>query len=138
MPSSAGGFGETIPLLVLFAVVLGIPLFGHRLVRRVARVVEDRKDRRAQRRPAPPRTGQLVDNLRRLSRLQAELPDGAPWARQHGTQLAYDSTLVELCGALGVTHELSTLPWGLTRDVERLRVEDVIYGLGLRIHTVGT
>lgn len=138
MPSGGGGLGETILLCVLLVIVLGFPLFGHRLWRRAVRLVEDRHDRRAPRSPGRPSTGQLVDDLRRLSRVLAELPPGAPWARVHGTQLAYDDVLVALCRALDVEHGLSTASLGLVRDMERLRVEDVLYGLGLRIHTVGT
>lgn len=139
MPSSGGALGETVLLFVLLAIVFLGPLFGPRLWRSGCRLAEDRKDRRALRRPSTaPSTGQLVDDLRRLSRVLAELPPGTPWARQHGTQLAYDGVLVALCGGLAVEHDLATLPVGLTRDMERLRVEDVLYGLGLRIHTVGT
>ncbi len=138
MPSSGGGIGETVLLCVLLVIVLGTPLFGGYLMRAGRRLI----DRVRERGPAPPAatrpTGQLVDDLRRLSRLLAELPPGAPWARQHGTQLAYDDVLVALCGAMAVEHDLATMPVGLTRDLERLRVEDVLYGLGLRIHTVGT
>ncbi|MBA2388921.1 MAG: hypothetical protein H0V67_01585 [Geodermatophilaceae bacterium] len=136
MPS--GGTVEAVLFFVLFLFVIGLPLFGGRLIRVVRRQIERRSDRR----PPPPSatrpTGQLVDDLRRLSRSLAELPAGAPWARHHGTQMAYDDVLVELCRALEVEHDLGSLSQGLTRDMERLRVEDVLYGLGLRIHTVGT
>jgi len=138
MPSSGGGIGETVLLCVLLAIVILVPLFGPRLWRRAGRLIEDAHDRRAQRNPVNPQTGQLVDDLRRLSRRLAELPHGAPWARQHGTQIAYDDVLVALCRALGVEHDLETLSMGMTRDMERLRVEDALYALGLRIHTVGT
>ncbi|MEJ7702468.1 MAG: RNA 2',3'-cyclic phosphodiesterase [Geodermatophilaceae bacterium] len=94
--------------------------------RRAGRLIEDAHDRRAQRNPVSPQTGQLVDDLRRLSRRLAELPHGAPWARQHGTQIAYDDVLVALCRALGVEHDLETLSMGMTRDMERLRVEDAL------------
>ncbi len=133
MPSS-----ETVLLCVLLCIVVLGPLLGPRLWRSGCRLAEDRKDRRTLRQPSGPPTGQLVDDLRRLSRVLAELPPGTPWARQHGTQLAYDDVLVALCGAMAVEHDLATMPVGLTRDLERLRVEDVLYGLGLRIHTVGT
>ncbi|MBA3417528.1 MAG: hypothetical protein ACR2KO_07005 [Geodermatophilaceae bacterium] len=138
MPSSGGGVGETVLLCVLVAIVILVPLFGPRLWRATGRLVEDRRDRRAQRNRVSPQTGQLVDDLRRLSRKLAELPHGAPWARQHGTQMAYDDVLVALCRALDVEHDLATLPMGMTRDLERLRVEDALYAMGLRIHTVGT
>lgn len=66
------------------------------------------------------------------------MPAGAAWARQHGTQLAYDSILGQLCAALGIEHRLSAASMGWPRDMERLRMEDVVYAKGLRIHTVGT
>lgn len=134
MPSSEG---ETVLLFVLLAIIVGVPLFGGRLVRAGCRLAERVRDRRTPARPEPP-IGQLVDHLRRLSRQLAELPAGAPWARQHGTQLAYDDVLVALCRAQQIEHDLPTLAMGLTRDLERLRMEDALYGLGLRIHPVGT
>lgn len=138
MPSDGAGVGDTILVCVLLAVVILVPLFGHRLLRWVTGLMEDLRDSRARRTPDSSRTGELVDDLRRLSRLQANLPSGAPWARQHGTQIAYDDVLADLCQALDVEHELATIPMGMSRNMERLRVEDVLYGLGLRIHTVGT
>lgn len=138
MPSSGGGVGETVLLVVLLAIVTLGPLFVPRLWRATGRLVEDVRDRRAQRNRVSPQTGQLVDDLRRLSRKLAELPRGTPWARQHGTQMAYDDVLFALCRALDVEHDLGTLPMGMTRDLERLRVEDALYAMGLRIHTVGT
>lgn len=138
MPSSGGEIVETVLLCVMVVILLGAPLFGGAVIRSVRRRIETRRDRRPQPAPSGPSTGQLVDDLRRLSRLQAELPAGAPWARQHGTQLAFDDVLAKLCRALDVEHELDSLPMGLTRDLERLRVEEVIHGLGLRIHPVGT
>lgn len=125
-------------LFGLLALVLCAPLFAPRMVHAVCDLVEDRRDRRASRRPVVLPVGQYVDDLRRLSRELADLPAGAPYARQHGTQLAYDTVLIQLAEALGVGNDLAAAPMGWARDLERLRTGDAIYAMGLRIHTVGT
>lgn len=138
MPSSGAGVATTIALCLLLAVVLLGPFFGPGIARRVAGRIDDARDRRITRRPVVSPVGALVDALRRLSRELTTLPAGAPWARQHGTRMAYDKVLAQLCDELGIEHELPALGMGEARDMERLRMEDAIYGKGLRIHTVGT
>lgn len=138
MPSGAGGIGETVLLCVLLGLLLGGPWIGPWALRRFRRWCDRRADRRAARRPVVLPVGQYVDDLRRLSRELAALPSGTPWARQHGTQLAFDAVLIKLCAALAVDNELAALPVGWARDLERLRMEDAVYAFGLRIHTVGT
>lgn len=138
MPSGAGGIGETVLLCVLLGLLLGGPWIGPWVLRHVRDWRDRRGDRRTARRPVVLPVGQYVDDLRRLSRELAALAPGTPWARQHGTQLAFDSVLTKLCVALDIDNELATLPVGWARDLERLRMEDAIYAFGLRIHTVGT
>ncbi|CAN5825242.1 hypothetical protein BH18ACT7_BH18ACT7_05500 [soil metagenome] len=138
MPRGAGGIGEAVLLCVLLGLLFGGPWIGPWALRRVRDWRDRRGDRRAARRPVVLPVGQYVDDLRRLSRDLAALPPGTPWARQHGTQLAFDSVLTKLCVALDIDNELATLPVGWARDLERLRMEDAIYAFGLRIHTVGT
>ena len=138
MPGSGGGLATTIALCVLLAVVLLGPFFGPGITRSVRRRIGDARDRRIAARPVVSPVGSLVDALRRLSRELTELPAGAPWARQHGTRMAYDDVLAKLCDELDIEHELRSLGMGWARDMERLRMEDALYGKGLRIHTVGT
>ncbi|MEJ7703843.1 MAG: hypothetical protein WKF47_09310 [Geodermatophilaceae bacterium] len=128
----------TVLLFALLALVLCAPLFAPALLHAVRDRLEDRRDRRAMRRPVIAPVGQYVDDLRRLSRELAALPAGAPFARQHGTQLAYDTVLTRLAAALDVDTALASAPVGWARDLERLRTEDAIYAMGLRIHTVGS
>jgi len=123
----------TVLLFVLLVLVLSAPLFGPRLFRIVRNLLEDRRDRRAARRPVIVPVGRYVDDLRRLSRELATLRDGTPFARQHGTQLAYDTVLIRLAAALGVTNDLASTPVGWARDLERLRMEDAIYTMGLHL-----
>lgn len=132
--SVAGEILLWLLLAVLFTGPWSLPWLGRRL--RAWR--EDVQDRRVARQPVVVPVGRYVDDLRRLSRDLASLPAGAPWARQHGTQMAYDSILTKLCDALEIDHQLAATPMGWSRDMERLRMEDAVYAKGLRIHPVGT
>ena len=83
-----------------------------------------------------------MDFVDRRVRLAADSRDGHLALRRVERQ----QTLIErLHAARGLrvpledlARELRVSPRTLARDVERLRVEDALYALGLRIHTVGT
>ncbi len=138
MPSGAGAVAQEVLLWVLLALLLTGPWMLPWLLRRFRKWRDDVGDARAARQPEVVPVGQYVDDLRRLSRHLAALPAGTPWARQHGTQLAFDSILTKLCAALEIDNELPSMPVGWARDLERLRMEDAVYAKGLRIHPVGT
>lgn len=130
--------GPLVSLLGLLAVVCLAPTVVPAVFRLVVRGLEARRERRWEKTPKVAPVGELMDGLRRLSRELATLPAGTPWARQQGTQMAYDSLLVRLCGALEIDAHLVTAPFGWARDLERLRLEEAVYAIGLRIHPVGT
>lgn len=136
MPSGTGALAQEVVLWVLLAVLMTGPWVFPWLLRRFRSWRDDVGDRRAARRPVVVPVGRYVDDLRRLSRDLASLPAGTAWARQHGTQMAFDRILIELCTALEIDHDLARLPIGWARDMERLRVEDAVYAKGLRIHPV--
>lgn len=75
----------------------------------------------------------VAADARRLRRQYALVPTGAPMVRRNGALLAYDYVLVEAARCLGVEHELSELPLGPSRDLERLRLEAGLEDSGLRL-----
>jgi hypothetical protein len=82
--------------------------------------------------PRPP-VEQLAADLRRLGAAARDLPRGTSRARQRGLQMAYDDVLVAAALALDVPHSLDTLPPGLDRDLERVRVAGALEAAGLRL-----
>ena len=62
-----------------------------------------------------------------------DLPRGMSRARQRGMLMAYDDVLVATALALDVPQALDTLPPGLDRDLERVRVEGALEAAGLRL-----
>ncbi|UJW31404.1 hypothetical protein L3Q67_40510 [Saccharothrix sp. AJ9571] len=83
--------------------------------------------------PAHPPVQDLVADLRRVHRLLAAYSPGTPAARRTGTRQAYDALLAEACAVVEVPHRLDTLPEGLDRDLERLRLEHALRTAGLPI-----
>lgn len=81
--------------------------------------------------PGPP-VEKLAADLRRLSAAVRDMPRGTSRARQHGLLTAYDEVLAAAGRALDVPQSLETLPLGLDRDLERLRVEGALEAAGLR------
>ncbi|MFL6130168.1 MAG: hypothetical protein ACJ73E_14030 [Mycobacteriales bacterium] len=81
--------------------------------------------------PRPP-LEQLAADLRRLAPALRDLPRGTSRARQRGLLMAYDDVLVAAALALDVPHALDTLPPGIDRELERVRVEGALEAAGLR------
>lgn len=75
----------------------------------------------------------VAADARRLRRMYALVPTGAPMVRRNGALLAYDYVLAEAARCLGVERELSALPLGPARDLERLRLEADLEACGLRL-----
>ncbi|MFI6025137.1 hypothetical protein [Amycolatopsis magusensis] len=109
---------------VLFWLVLRVP--------RLTRLVRQRFFPRPLPPPHPP-VENLVADLRRVHRLLAAYGPGTPAARRTGTRQAYDALLTQACAAVEVPHRLDTLPEGLDRELERLRLEHALRTAGLPI-----
>ena len=75
----------------------------------------------------------IAHNARRVRHELAAVPSGTPMARRRGLTSAYDDLLVDACRALGVPDTFSRLEPGLQRDCERLRVEQQLQDVGLRL-----
>ncbi|GAB2979372.1 hypothetical protein LWP59_40080 [Amycolatopsis acidiphila] len=89
------------------------------------------------RRRLPPPDGppieRLAADLRRVHRALERLPDNAPVVRRRATNQAYDTLLAQACHAVGEQHWLDTVPDGVEREVERLRVEESLRRCGLAV-----
>jgi hypothetical protein len=83
--------------------------------------------------PTGPPIERIARNARRLRGELATVPSGTPMARRRGLARAYDDVLVDACRALGVPDTLSGLAPGLQRDCERLRIEQELEDVGLRL-----
>jgi hypothetical protein len=53
-------------------------------------------------------------------------------AKYRGAMAAYDDALLDACRALDLSTDLSTLPEGVERESERLRVEYELERAGIR------
>jgi hypothetical protein len=76
----------------------------------------------------------VAADLRRLSRELAVVPSGAPLVRWRALWAAYDRVLVEAAVLLEVPHELTDLPMGSAREIERLRLACTLEAAGLQVH----
>ena len=68
-----------------------------------------------------------------MHRLLVQTPDGTPMVRRVATRDAYDELLRQACEAVEVRHDLDSLPEGIERNMERLRVEEALRSAGLTI-----
>ncbi len=75
----------------------------------------------------------IASDARRLGARLDNPPRGTSFAKLEGARRAYEHVLVEACTALGIEHLLQVLPPGEDLDVERSRVEALLWLAGLRI-----
>jgi hypothetical protein len=85
--------------------------------------------------PQPPgRPLELIaHDARRLGNRFRNPPRGTSFAKLEASRRAYDHVLGEACRAMGVEHLLMVLPPGDELDVERARVEGLLWLAGMRI-----
>ncbi|MGN6576784.1 MAG: hypothetical protein ACTHKG_13975 [Nocardioides sp.] len=76
---------------------------------------------------------EIAADARRLAPRALHPPRGTSRAKVVALCYAYDHVLSEACAALGVEHLLSVLEPGDERDLERRRVQDLLWLAGLRI-----
>ena len=75
----------------------------------------------------------VAADLRRVRRAMACFEPGASAIKRFGARQAYDELLIQACSALGVDHRLGSMPEGMDRHLERLRVEERLRDLGLSL-----
>lgn len=122
--------------VVLFAIAVAAPTLLFWIMLRVPRLV-DGVGARIRRRRTPAATAppieRLAADLRRVHRSLADCPPGTPAVRREAARQAYDALLCQACTAVDVTNRLDTLPEGMERELERLRVEESLREAGLAI-----
>jgi hypothetical protein len=129
-----GGLLRIVLCVVLVAAVVGGVLYSREIAALTVRV-----GRFLHLLPPPPPTRagppleRIVRDLHRL-RPEARRPGrGTPEAKLRGVLAAYDDLLLDACRAVGVPTELASLPEGIERESERLRVEYELERAGIPI-----
>ena len=85
--------------------------------------------------PSGPPIERIAADARRIRAQLRGAPAGVPVARLRGWAEAYDDVLVTACRSLDLDEQLSTLPDGPVRDLERERVERLLEATGLLPHS---
>lgn len=124
---------ETPPLgnLVLYLVVAVAPTAALWALLRLPRLVRRLRHPRVVAQGPPIEA--IAADLRRVRRVLRCYQPGTPAGRRLGARQAYDQLLMQACRAVEVEHRLDTLPEGVDRDIERLRVEESLRGAGLQL-----
>ena len=132
---SVGMADSVVANVLLFAVAVLAPALVFWLLVRMPRIVDVLGERIRRRRAVPTSLPieQLAADLRRVHRLLVQTPDGTPMVRRIATRDAYDELLRQACTAVEVRHDLDSLPEGIERNMERLRVEEALRSAGLTI-----
>ncbi len=76
---------------------------------------------------------EIAADARRLAPRALHPPRGTSRAKIIALGYAYDHVLAEACAALDIEHLLGVLPPGDERDLERRRVQNLLWLAGLRI-----
>ena len=122
-------------MVLVLGVLLGIAIALSFLAYGVGWLLGRLKDSSFQRR-APAPEGRPIEaiaaDLRRLGGRFHSLDPRTSFAKVEAVRCAYDRSLAEACGALGITHLLGVLPAGPELDAERERVEEELAGCGVR------
>jgi hypothetical protein len=125
-----GGLLVVAAITCTLVAVVGAVLYQREVGRVLARL---RHRRTVVALPARLPIERIARNAQRLRGELAAVPSGTPMARRRGLTSAYDDLLVDACHALGVPDTLSGLEPGMERDCERLRVEQELQDVGLRL-----
>jgi hypothetical protein len=125
--------GVPIGNILLYLVVVVAPVAGCWLLWTLSRLGREWSRRRRQPEPSGLPIERLSADLRRVHRSLTELAPDAPALRRKATSQAYDALLAQACAAVRVEHRLDTVPEGLEREIERLRVEEALREAGLGI-----
>jgi hypothetical protein len=131
---TVGGLLRVLGCTVLASIVVGGVLHGPALAARATRI-----GRVLRILPPPPPTPlgppleRIVRDLRRLQPEARRPGPGTTHAKRRGVVAAYDDLLLDACRAVEVPTDLRSLPEGLEREAERLRVESALEHSGLAI-----
>ncbi|MGH3364397.1 MAG: hypothetical protein ACRDOW_06675 [Nocardioidaceae bacterium] len=134
---TVGGLLRVLAATALLALVVGSVFYARQIAGWLTRI-----GRRLRLLPplAPTPLGLPLERIARdLRRLQPEARrhrQGTANAKHQGVVAAYDDLLLAACRAVGVSTDLDSLPEGLERESERLRVEAELEQAGIPISTV--
>jgi len=127
------GLWDVVVATTILGGVVGVVLHQHEIegwVRRLWHRVSPPDEA-----PAVPPIEKIARDARRLRAELCTLGSGTPMARRIGISRAYDDVLADACRVLGVPDTLSGLTPGIDRESERLRVEQELEEVGLRLRT---
>jgi hypothetical protein len=122
--------------VIIYGVVCAVAPTVFWLASKLPRLVDSVGDLYRRRRLPPPDgppIERLAADLRRVHRALERLPDNAPAVRRRATNQAYDALLAQACHAVGEQHWLETVPDGIEREIERLRIEESLRRCGLAV-----
>lgn len=134
---TVGGLLRVLGVTALLALLVGGVLYSHAVASwlvRIGRSVHLLEP------PPPTRVGppleRLAHDLRRLQPEARRPRDGTTHVKHSGVVAAYDDLLLDACRAVQVPTSLASLPEGVERESERLRVEFELERAGLTIRPV--
>jgi hypothetical protein len=134
---TVGGLLRVLAATALLALVVGSVFYARQIAAWLTRIG---RRLRLLPPPAPTPLGLPLERIARdLRRLQPEARrhrQGTTNAKHKGVVAAYDDLLLAACRAVGVSTDLDSLPEGLERESERLRVEAELEQAGIPISTV--
>ncbi|HLN76715.1 MAG TPA: hypothetical protein VK204_06680 [Nocardioidaceae bacterium] len=129
-----GGLLRILGCTALASIIVGGVLYARQIAVRAVQV-----GRRLHLVPPPPPAPmgppleRLVRDLRRLEPEARRPREGTTHAKHRGVVAAYDDLLLDACRAVDVPTSLASLPEGIERESERLRIEFELERAGLPI-----
>ncbi len=130
---TVGGLLRVLGSTALAVTVVGGVFYRRELLARAVRL--GRRLHLVKKPPPVPMGPPLERVVRDLHRLEPEARrhrQGTPNAKHRGVVSAYDDLLLEACRAVEVDTSLASMPEGIERESERLRVEYELERAGLR------
>jgi hypothetical protein len=131
---TVGGLLRVLGCTAFASILIGGVFYSREISARSVRV-----GRRLHLVPPPPPTPmglpleRIVRDLRRLQPEARRPRQGTTHAKHQGVVAAYDDLLLEACRAVEVATSLASLPEGLEREAERLRIEFELERAGILI-----
>ena len=131
---TVGGLLRVLGATAFLALVVGCVLYSRAVASRLVRIG---RYTHLLKPPPPPRVGppleRIAQDLRRLQQEARRPRDGTTHVKHRGVVAAYDDLLVDACRAVEVPTSLTSLPEGVERESERLRIEFELERAGLAI-----
>ena len=131
---TVGGLLRVLGVTAFLALLVGGVLYSRAVTSRLVRVG---RSMHLLKPPPPTRVGppleRIAQDLRRLQPEARRPRDGTTHVKHRAVVAAYDDLLVDACRAVEVPTSLTSLPEGVERESERLRIEFELERAGLAI-----